>query len=156
MSRVLQPSRRCVPGPALPGEFVRGTELGGDSHGEWVASVTEHTDVLVGDANGTPCALGIAKALSIVQSRAYLERRAVQLLVPLTKQPGSWRIVTLDFGPRARLHECEFRMYFAFEASVCGLSIKGPYAEVGFALMAPGAEDALFALTVKNAVGFSR
>jgi len=47
-------------------------------------------------------------------------------------------------------------MCFAFEAACSTLSITSPYAEVGFALMAPAAEDPLFILTIKTAVGFPR
>ena len=155
MSRALRLSHRRAPAPAPLGAFVRGAELGGDSRVEWVAPITQHTDVVVSDVDGVPSSIGIAKALSIVQSRAYLERRAVQLLVPLTKEPGSWQLVTLDFGAQAHLHACEFLMCFAFEAMSCELSITSPYAEVGFALMAPAAEDPLFILTIKTAVGFA-
>jgi hypothetical protein len=154
MSRGPQLEPRRVPAPAPLGAFVRGSKLGGDSPGEWVASITQHTDVVVGDADGKPSPIGIAKALSIVQSRTYLEPRAVQLLVPLTKEPGNWRLVTLDFGAQAHLHECEFVMCFAFEATYSELSITSPYVEVGFALTAPAADDPLFILTIKTAVGF--
>jgi len=156
MSRAPRPSHCCVAGPASLGTFVRGIELGRGSREEWVASVTQNTDVVVSDADGVPSPIGIAKAHSIVQSRAYLERRAVHLLAPLTNEPGNWRLVTLDFGTQARLHECEFLMCFAFEASHSQLSITSPYAEIGFALMAPAAEEPLFVLTVKTAVGFPR
>ena len=156
MSRAPRRGRCRVPGPAPLGAFVRNDELGCDSRGEWVASVTQHTDVVVGDADGTPSPLGIAKALSIIQSRAYLERRAVQLLAALTKEPGSWRLVTLDFGAQALIHRCEFLMCFAFEASHSELSITSPYAEIGFALLPQAPGDPLFLLTVKTAVGLPR
>ena len=156
MSRAPRLIHRRVPAPAPLGAFVRGAELGRDLRAEWIATITQHTDIVVSDADGAPNPIGIAKALSIVQSCAYLERQAVQLLVPLTKEPGSWRLVTLDFGSQARLHECEFLMCFAFEAAYSALSITSPYAEIGFALIAPADDDPLFILTVKTAVGFPR
>jgi len=147
---------RCIPGPAHFGTFVMGTGDDGSWRGEWVAPITQYTDVVVSDVEGAPSRVGVQKAISIVQSRSYLERRAIQLLIPLTKEPGSWRLVTIDFGAQARLHECEFLMCFAFEAACNALSITSPYAEVGFALMPSVDQDPLFILTIKTAVGFPR
>ncbi len=121
----------------------------------WVAPVTRQTDVVVSDMRGAPSPVDVAKALSVVQSRFYLERRAIQLLVPLTKEPGVWRLVTIDFGLQAHRHGCEFLMCFAFEASTSMLSIKSPYAEIGFKLSIAPADDPLFILTVKTTVGLS-
>lgn len=147
---------RCIPGPAPLGAFVMGIGVPGSARGEWVAPITPHTDVVVSDVNGSPSPIGVAKALSIVQSRVYLERRAIQLLAVSTEEPGAWRLVTIDFGSQAQSHNCEFLMCFAFEPSNSVLSITSPYAEIGFALIADPAEDPLFILTVKTAVGLAR
>lgn len=146
---------RFVPGPAPLGTFVRGIGLSKRSASEWVAPISQHADVVVCDVGGAPSPVGVVKALSIVQSRAYLERRATQLLAPLTKVPGNWRLVTIDFGAQAHLHECEFLLCFAFEAAHTELSITSPYAEIGFALIVPAAKDPLFILTIKTAIGLS-
>ncbi|MEP6875283.1 MAG: hypothetical protein ABI887_13045 [Burkholderiales bacterium] len=121
-----------------------------------MASITPHADVVVSDVNGTPSPVGVAKALSIVQSRVYLERRAIQLLAVSTKEPGAWRLVTIDFGSQALSHNCEFLMCFAFEPSNSVLSMTSTYAEIGFALTAAPAEGPLFILTVKTAAGLAR
>ncbi len=153
--RALTSHPHGVPGPAPFGTFVRGIGLDKHRGAEWVAPISAHADVIVGDADGAPSPIGVAKALSIVQSRAYLQRRAVQLLIPLTRDAGSWRLVTIDFGAQARLHACEFLMCFAFEATHSELSITSPYAEIGFALTVSATDDPLFVLTVKTASGFS-
>jgi len=89
--------------------------------------LADSTKVVVPDVQGAPSSLALEKAVSIVQSRAYLERRALQLLVPFTKDRGDWRLVTLDFGVEAQRHECEFLMCFAFGTSLascfCALSV---------------------------------
>jgi hypothetical protein len=91
MSCALASNPRRVPVPAPLGTFVRGIGLGGRSREEWVAPISQDADVVVSDVGGAPSPVGVAKALSIVQSRAYLERRAIQLLIPWTKESGSWR-----------------------------------------------------------------
>jgi len=66
---------RCVPGAAPLGTFVRGGVFAGGTDGEWVASATQHIDVVVSDVGGVPSPTGIAKTLSIVQGRTYLGER---------------------------------------------------------------------------------
>jgi hypothetical protein len=71
------PNPRCSPGPARFGTFVMGTGNDGSWRGEWVAPITQYTDVVVSDVEGAPSRVGVQKAISIVQSRSYLERRAI-------------------------------------------------------------------------------
>lgn len=132
------------------------TGVANPPRGEWIAQLTQRSDVVVSDVDGSPSPIGVAKALSIIQSLTYLERRTIQLLVPLTKESGVWWLVTLDFGLQAQNHESEFLMCFAFEASNSMLSSKSPYAEIGFSLTVARGEDPLFILTVNTAVGLSR
>lgn len=145
--------RRRVPGPATLGEFVLSNGLGGRPRDEWMATLADFTEVVVGDIRGGPSQVGIEKAVSIIQSRSYLERRALQLLAPFTKEDGRWQLVTLDFGAEARRHEFEFLMCFAFQIPNCELSIHSPNAEVGFALFRREAAEPVFILTVRTAVG---
>ncbi|MGO4392962.1 hypothetical protein AB4Z46_16560 [Variovorax sp. M-6] len=112
-------------------------------------------EVVVPDVQGEPSSPAIEKAVSIVQSRAYLENRALQLLVPLARDDGSWRLVTLDFGLEAQRHACEFLMCFAFQPVNGGLSITSPFVEIGFSLPVPTGDDRVFVLTVRTAAGFS-
>ena len=119
-----------------------------------MAVLADSTEVVVPDLQGAPSLLAIEKAAAIVQSRAYLENRALQLLVPFTKDQGDWRLVTLDFGVEAQRHECEFLMCFAFQVANGELSVTSPYVEIGFSLPVPTDKDPVFVLTVKTAVGF--
>jgi hypothetical protein len=153
MHRTFAPGRRCAPGPATLGEFVLSNSLGGCPHEEWMATLADLTEVVVSDFRGKPSQVGIEKAVSVVQSRGYLERRALQLLVPFTKENGLWQLITLDFGEEARRHECEFLMCFAFQIPNAELSITSPYIEVGFALLGPEGAEQIFILTVKTAAG---
>jgi len=146
-------SLRRVPGPATLGEFVSIDRIGAGPGREWMAVLADSAEVVVpADAWGEPSSLAIAKAVSIVQSRAYLERRALQLLVPHTRDHGDWRLVTLDFGQEAQHHGCEFLMCFAFQPANSGeLSITSPYVEIGFSLPVPTGDDPVFVLTVRSA-----
>ncbi len=71
-----------APGPTTLGPFVSSDRTGTCSSPEWIATLPDLTQVIVGDVRGAPSALGIEKAVSIVQSRSYLEQRARQLLMP--------------------------------------------------------------------------
>jgi hypothetical protein len=122
---------------------------------EWVATLADRTNVVVSDWCAAPSLLGIEKAVSIVQSRAYLEHRARLLLLPFGKQTGSWRLATVDFGTAARRHRCEFLMCFAVQDTSGALSMTSPSVEIGFALPAPGATDPVFVLTVVTVVRFA-
>ena len=154
MQTASAPNHRCVPGPAILGEFVFINRIGACPRREWMAVLADSAEVVVPDVQGEPSSLAIEKAVSIVQSRVYLEKRALQLLVPLTRDHGGWRLVTLDFGLEAQHHECEFLMCFAFEPVNGELSITSPYAEIGFSLPVPTGEDRVFVLTVRTAAGF--
>lgn len=118
-----------------------------------MATLADSIEVVVSDFRGGPSPAGIEKAVSIVESRGYLECRALQLLVPLTKEDGRWRLVTLDFGAEAGRHGCEFLMCFAFQAPHCELSVTRPYVEVGFALCSREVAEPIFILAVTTAVG---
>jgi hypothetical protein len=121
---------------------------------EWIATLADRTHVVVGDCCGSPSELGVEKAVSIVQSRGYLESRARRLLLPFTKEGGSWQLVTIDFGAAARRHACEFLMAFAFRANDSVLSTtSGPYIAIGFALPMPLALDPIFVLRVVTVAG---
>ena len=122
---------------------------------EWVATLADRTNVVVSDWCAAPSPLGIEKAVSIVQSRAYLEHRARLLLLPFGKETASWRLATIDFGTAARRHRCEFLMCFAVQDTSGVLSMTSPSVEIGFALPAPGATDPVFVLTVVTVVGFA-
>ena len=153
MHRSFEPSRHSVPGPATLGEFVLSNRLGTCPGEEWMVTLADLTEVVVSDFRGAPSQVGIEKAVSIVQSRAYLERRALQLLLPFTKGDGSWQLITLDFGAAARCRECEFLMCFAFQTQNGELSVTSPYVEVGFALLGAVVEEPVFFLTVVTATG---
>ena len=155
MQSASAPNRRRAAGPATLGEFVLVNGRGARNRDQWMVILADLTEVVVADAQGGPSPLGIDKAVSIVQSRAHLERRALQLLVPFTRDDGGWRLVTLDFGFEAQHQECEFLMCFAFQATNSELSVTSPYAEVGFALPLQAGEDPVFVLMVRRIVGFS-
>ncbi|MEO8524553.1 MAG: hypothetical protein ABI460_07540, partial [Caldimonas sp.] len=128
-------------GPATLGDFVPSNRANDFSCREWVATLADRTTVVVNDWRDSPSVVGVEKAVSIVQSRAYLEHRARRLLVPFTEEAGSWRLVTIDFGTDARRQGCEFLMCFAFRATNSVLSITSPSVEIGFALPLPAAMD---------------
>ena len=96
---------------------------------------------------------GIEKAVSIVQSRVYLEHRARLLLPAFGKHTGSWRLTAIDLASGARRHRCAFLMCFAVQ-DMSG-AITSPSVEIGFALPAPGATDPVFVLTVATVAGFA-
>jgi len=142
------------PGPATLGEFVLTGRLTACPRDEWMAVLMDSTEIVVPDFQGAPSSLAIEKAVSIVQSRAYLEKRALQLLVPFTRDSGHWQLVTLDFGIEAQRHECEFLMCFAFRVGSGELCITSPYVEIGFSLPVPTDDNPVFVLTVRTSVGF--
>ncbi|MBS0450047.1 MAG: hypothetical protein JSS14_01935 [Proteobacteria bacterium] len=117
------------------GEFVRVGRMSETApHNEWMAILPDETEVVVSEAANRPDALGVAKAVSVVQSRSYLGKRAVQLIAPLLRAEGAWRLLTIDFGAEARRYDAEFLMCFAFVATNAELSSSSPYFEVGFSL----------------------
>lgn len=144
---------------AIPSEFLPIHRLGTPPHDEWMAVLPDSTEIVVADVNGKPSSVGIEKAIAIVQSRAYLEARARQLLVPLGKEDGEWRLVAIDFGIEAQQHECEFLMCFAFQATKSDLADTSPYVEVGFALpvhlsVSPSFSP-MFILTIQTTAGLN-
>lgn len=149
------PNGRRVRGPAALGDFVARNRTNAGALREWIATLADLTTVVVSDRRDLPSAVHIEKAVSIVQSRPYLEPRARRLLLPFTEEDGSWRLVTIDFGVTARRHGCEFLMSFAFRATNGVLSITSPSVEIGFALHSSPAIDPIFVLTVVGAAGLS-
>jgi hypothetical protein len=148
-------NRHQVRGPATLGDFVATDRADAFPYREWVATLANRTNVVVSDWCAAPSPLGIEKAVSIVQSRAYLENRARLLLLPFGKETASWRLATIDFASAARRHRCEFRMCFAVQDTSGVLSMTSPSVEIGFALPAPGATDPVFVLTVVTVVRFA-
>ena len=143
-----------VQGPATLGDFVASNRDDFFPRQEWNATLSDLTTIVVSDWCNAPSEVGIEKAVSIVQSRAYLEPRARRLLLPFTKEVGTWRLVTIDFGTEARRHGCEFLMGFAFRPTNGLLSITSPSVAIGFALPSQATTDPIFVLTVVTAVGF--
>jgi hypothetical protein len=133
-------------GPATLGDFVPSSRADVFPYREWVATLADRTTVVVSDWCAAPSPLGIEKAVSIVQSRAYLEHRARRLL-PFAKAER-WRLASIDFGTKARGHGCEFLMRFAGPNTSAFPSITSPSVEIGFALPSPTAMDPVFVLTV--------
>jgi len=137
------------------GDFTRVSRLSAMTpHEEWMTVLADGTEVVVAARGSGPSPLGVEKAIAIVQSRSYLEKRAIQLIAPFLRDEGSWRLLTIDFGAEAHRYESEFLMCFAFVAANTTLSGTSPYFEVGFALPKQRqTEDPVFTLTVKAIVG---
>jgi hypothetical protein len=154
-SPVRTPKCRHAPGPATLGDFVErsGAEYG--LYREWVATLADLTIVVVSDQCGAPSEVGTKKAVSVVQSRAYLEHRARRLLLTFAGVAGGWQLVTIDLATKARRHGCEFLMSFAVEDVGDARSSTSPSIEIGFALPWPTVMDPVFVLTVVTAVGFA-
>lgn len=161
MSIASTPETIKDPDQALPhataiGGFVRIRRMSSMApHDEWMATLPDTTEVVVNDQEGRPDAVDIQKAISVIQSRVYLGKRAVQLIAPFLPRDGKWRLLTIDFGAEARRYESEFLMCFAFVPVNSILSRASPYFEVGFSLATGAhAEDApMFTVTVKAIVG---
>lgn len=141
--------------PTQLGEFVRVSRMSAMApHDEWMAILSDNTEIVVSEDGDSPDVLGVAKAVSVVQSRSYLGKRALQLIAPFLRGKGSWRLLTIDFGAEARRYESEFLMCFAFVAANTALSSTSPYFEVGFVrLKTSEEEEPLFSLTVKAIAG---
>jgi len=137
------------------GVFVRISRMSAMApHEEWMATLPDKTEIVVPDEADRPSARDLAKAISVVQSRAYLGKRAVQLIAPFLPARGAWRLLTIDFGTEARRYESEFLMCFAFVAANTELSSASPYFEVGFSRSEVLENDEpVFGLTVKAIVG---
>lgn len=133
--------------------FLPLRRLGAQPHDEWMAVLSDLTEIVVADAGGEPCSIGVEKAVSVLQSRTYLEARARRLLESLGRRDGEWRLVTIDFGLEAQRHDCEFLMCFAFQATKSDLVESSPYVEVGFALSMRAAVDLMFILTIRTVAG---
>jgi hypothetical protein len=117
--------------------------------GEWIAMREGCIQVVVADTGGSPCPLAVAKAESILQSRSYLQQRALQLVRPLVDAEGEWRVVKLDFGVAAKRAGCEFLMRFALHAQGRTVAADGAHADVGFALFSQSGEDPVFTLALR-------
>lgn len=134
------------------GKFVRSNRLTPGAATEWMATLADGTEIVVADAQDAPSEPGITKAVSIVQSQSYLERRARQLLIAFIDSGGDWRLTSIDFGAEAARHTCEFLMCFVLDASGTDTSRAGLYVEIGFTLALPFADDPEFKLTVKTII----
>lgn len=120
---------------------------------EWMAVLPDETEVVLADRGGAPCAVGLKRAIAIIQSRSYLMPRARQLIEPIFRGDGEWRLVTIDFGAEASRYRCEFLMCFAFVQKNGQLTAESPYLEVGFELPERQSEDPVFRLTIKAVEG---
>lgn len=140
----------------MRGTFVRSHRLTPGAATEWMATLGDGTEIVVRDARGAPSEWGVEKAISIVQSRTYLEQRARQLLIGFFGSKESWRLETIDFGAEAARHPCEFLMCFVADDSGTDNSAARLYVEVGFSLDLPLVEDPQFRLTVKTILNVSR
>lgn len=117
-----------------------------------MVTLADGTEIVVADAHDAPSELAVTKAVSIVQSLAYLERRARQLLIAFIDGRDGWRLTTIDFGAEAARHTCEFLMCFVLDASSTAISGASLYVEVGFTLDLLWADDPEFKLTVKTII----
>ncbi|MDB5860788.1 MAG: hypothetical protein JWQ76_4477 [Ramlibacter sp.] len=138
-------------GPELPCDLLLQRRFERSASGDWIAVLIDERELVVPDAYGVPDQAAVAKAAAILQSRAYLQGRALQLVSHLVREEGTWQLVTLDFGAVAQDAGCEFLMCFAFQASGQALSVRSPYAEVGFALFNQSGCDPVFTLMLKTA-----
>lgn len=126
----------------------------GDMSDEWISILPDGTEIVVADVRGKPSQLGVEKAVSIVQSRAYLEARAHQLIASFRPSAGSWRLITIDFGVESARQQSEFLMCFAFVSTVnTDPSFADPYVEIGFTIQRPIGPDPMFELAVKSISG---
>lgn len=132
------------------GEFVRVSRMSATApHSEWMAVLPDGTEIVVSEEADRPDALGVAKAVSVIQNRSYLGKRAMQLIATLSSIAGAWRLLTIDFGAEAQRHGAEFLMCFAFVESDADLSSSCPYFEVGFSPFPVKKEnESVFSLTV--------
>lgn len=139
-------------GAAILGKFFRSNKLTPGAATEWMATLAGGTEIVVDDAQGGPRELGVVKAVSVVQSLAYLERRARQLLIAFIDNRDDWRLTTIDFGAEVARHDCEFLMCFVLDdpGTDTNIALAALYVEIGFALDLPLACDPEFRLTVKT------
>jgi len=126
---------------------------GGNGHAEWMTVLSDETEVVVPSSGAQPSALAIQKAVAIIQSRQYLEQRAVQLIAPFITDAGTWRLVTIDFGAEASRCQAEFLMCFARVKPNAEPSSASPYFEVAFHLPTKQGDDPMFVLSIKTIVG---
>ena len=148
-----EPNRRSTHDYPTLGEFRRVGPTSSPALNKWKAVLADGTGIVVADHQGAPCLRGIAKAQAIVQSRWYLEPRALQLLRPVVKFRGAWRLSTMDFGGEAEQRGCEFLLCFEFHVDRGELPYASPYAAIGFQLPAQTGPDPVFVLTVKILTG---
>ena len=60
--------------------FLPLRRLGAQPHDEWMAVLSDLTEIVVADAGGEPCSIGVEKAVSVLQSRTYLSTYFLTLL----------------------------------------------------------------------------
>ena len=120
-----------------------------------MAVLPDSTEIVVADLNGAPGSVGIAKAIPIVQRRAYLERRAHQLIERFETSGDAWRLLTIDFGFESEVHGSEFLMCLVREGrGTVKPTPASPYIEIGFALLQkPTGQDPLFEPSIRSASG---
>ncbi|MGJ7512072.1 hypothetical protein [Variovorax sp. GT1P44] len=59
--------------PSQLGEFVCVSQMSAMApHDEWMATLPDKTEIVVPEEGNRPNLLGVAKAISVVQSRSYL------------------------------------------------------------------------------------
>lgn len=138
------------PTVAIPCEFLPIHRSSMPSHDEWIAVLPDSTKIVIADLNGKPDPTGIEKAVAIVQSRDYLEKRARQLLVVLGKECGEWRLLAIDFGIEAQYDEFEFLMCFVFQNANSELTDPSAYVEVGFAVSTTESFSPVFILSFRT------
>lgn len=156
MRALLASTRTDQAALTISSEFLPVNRPGNHPHVAWMAVLPDGTEVVVADVEGKPSSIGIDKAISIVQSRTYLEARARQLVLPLIKEDGEWRVVAIDFGVKAQHHDCEFLMCFAFQATKADVGAPSPYVEIGFTLPVQSRDARIFILTVETTIGLAR
>ena len=141
------PSSAVVAHVAPMPRFERVSRMSAETpHNEWMAVLSDTTEVVVSETGNQPDELDVRKAISIVQDRAHLEARAVKLLSPFIPKEGAWRLLTIDFGSEAKRAGCEFLLCFAFVAKNSQITCTSPYFEVGF-FLTPSAQRHMSAVS---------
>lgn len=120
---------------------------------EWMAVLSDGTDVIVADVYGRPSAPGIDRAISIVKMRARLEQRARKVLASVMPNDGDWELMTIDLGIQADVHKCEFLMCFARETDQMNALTENSCVELGFALPVSTCSHPGFVLRVVSVRG---
>lgn len=141
--------QQTIEASALKEEYDRD----GRPSGDWFCALAGDVELIVGGASGKPDLSALTRANSLMPHRDKQLARAVHLLEDFMRDKGTWSLMAVDFGAKARQLNCDYVFCLGFEADRDPYEYGYTYFDVGF-VVAEGIPADAYGRPIKFLVGF--